>query len=143
MSPDRNDAAGPRRRLGLDVVRGQQFGDEVAVVVGDAAGQVAARQLLALALELGGHDDVDAVGLAAHLVVDPGQLLVELLGRERGRAEHAEAAGVGHRGDDVAAVAEGEEREVDAELSQIRLHEPVCAALRPATYGEVRAALQA
>ena len=62
------------------------------------------------------HDDVDAVGLAVDVLVDPVQLDLELLGREGERAEHAEAAGLAHRGDDVAAVAEGEDRELDAEL---------------------------
>ena len=32
------------------------------------------------------------------------------------RAEHAEAAGLAHRDDDVTAVGEGEDRELDAEL---------------------------
>ena len=44
------------------------------------------------------------------------QLDLELVGAERERAEHAVAAGLAHRGDDVAAVREGEERELDAEL---------------------------
>ena len=69
---------GPRRLLGLDVVCGQQVGDEAAVVLRDPAGELTTRQLLALALELGGHDEVDAVRLAADLVVDPRQLLVQL-----------------------------------------------------------------
>ena len=53
---------------------------------------------------------------AADVVVDPRQLLVQLLRGERRRTEHAEPAGVGHGGDDVAAVTEGEEREIDTEL---------------------------
>ena len=51
------------------------------------------------------HHDVDAVGPAVDVLVDPVQLELELLGRERERAEHAHAAGVGDRGDHVAAVA--------------------------------------
>ena len=43
------------------------------------------------------------------------QLDLELLGREADGAEHAEAAGAADRGDDVAAVGEGEDRELDAE----------------------------
>ena len=61
------------------------------------------------------HDDVDAVRLAVDVLVDPVELDLELLGRERERAEHAEPAGLAHRGDDVAAVAEGEDRELDPE----------------------------
>ena len=61
------------------------------------------------------HHDVDAVRLAVDVLVDPVELDLELLGRERERAEHAHPAGVGHRGDDVAAVAEGEDGQVDPE----------------------------
>ena len=67
------------------------------------------------ALVLGGHDDIDAVGLAVDVLVDPVELDLELLGREGERAEHAHAAGAAHRRDDVAAVAEREDRELDAE----------------------------
>ena len=49
------------------------------------------------------------------MVVDPVELDLELVGRERDGAEDAEPAGLGDRGDDVAAVAEGEDRELDAE----------------------------
>ncbi len=69
----------------------------------------------ALADVLHGHGEVDPVGLAVHVVVDPVELDLEPLGLEGEGAEHAEAAGVGHGGDDVAAVAEGEDRELDAE----------------------------
>jgi hypothetical protein len=63
--------AGPRRSLRLDVVRREQVGDETAVVRRDAPRQFARCQLLALALELRRHDEVDAVGLSADVLVDP------------------------------------------------------------------------
>ena len=66
--------------------------------------------------ELLGHREVDAVRLAVDVLVDPGELDLELVGAERERAEHPVAAGLADRGDDVAAVREGEERELDAEL---------------------------
>ena len=44
------------------------------------------------------------------------QLDLELLGAEPDGAEHAEAAGLAHGDDDVAAVGEGEDRELDAEV---------------------------
>ena len=50
------------------------------------------------------------------MLVDPVQLDLELLGREADGAEDAEAAGLADGGDDVAAVGEGEDRELDAEL---------------------------
>ena len=68
------------------------------------------------ALVLAGDHDVDAVGLVADVLVDPVELDLELLGREADGAEHAEAAGLADGGDDVAAVGEGEDRELDAEL---------------------------
>ena len=61
------------------------------------------------------HHDVDAVGLVAHVLVDPVELDLELVGREGERAEHAEAPGLAHRGHDVATVGEGEDRELDPE----------------------------
>ena len=54
--------------------------------------------------------------MVADVLVDPVQLDLELLGGEADGAEHAEAAGLAHRDDDVAAVGEGEDRELDAEL---------------------------
>src|SRR5215217_8820561 len=106
----------PRRLLRLDTVRRKHVCNKVAITLRDAAGQFRSRQLLALAFELGRHDEVDAVGLPADMVVDPRQLLVELLGRKRRRAQHAEPARVGHRRHDVAAMAKREEREIDTEL---------------------------
>ena len=97
-------------------MRDQQSGDEAPVVLRDPAGQLTAGQVLTLPLELGRHDEVDPVGLPADMVIDPRQFLVELLRSERGRAKHAESARIGDRGDDVAAVAEGEERKIDTEL---------------------------
>ncbi len=89
-------------------------GDEVAVPFGDGLGQPRAAVQRGR-VDLAGHEHVDAVRPAAHLLVDPGELGVELLGCVRDRAEHAEAARVGDRGHHVAAVAEGEQRELDAE----------------------------
>ena len=68
------------------------------------------------ALVLVRDDDVDAVGVVADVLVDPVQLDLELLRGEADRAEHAEAAGLAHGDDDVAAVGEREDRELDAEL---------------------------
>jgi hypothetical protein len=80
-------------------------------------------ELLALPLERLRDDHVDAVRPAAHLLVDPAQLDLELVGVEAHRAEHAEPAGVRDRGDDVAAVAEREQRELDPEqLGDARPH---------------------
>ena len=61
------------------------------------------------------HHGVDAVGLAVDVLVDPVELDLELLGAEADGAEHAEAAGLAHRGDDVAAVREREDRVLDPE----------------------------
>jgi hypothetical protein len=58
---------------------------------------------------------VDTVGLAVDLFVDPGQVDLEGARAVAGRAEDPEAAGVGDGRDDVPAVAEGEDRELDPE----------------------------
>ena len=62
------------------------------------------------------HDDVDAVRLPADVLVDPVELDLELIVRVGERAEHAEPARAADGRDDVAAVAEGEDRELDPEL---------------------------
>ncbi len=81
MSPAQRRRGHPRLIADVDVVGGEQFVDEAAEVFGgDAVGELTERQVLALALEFGGHDDVHAVRLALHLLVDPGELLVELIG---------------------------------------------------------------
>ena len=61
------------------------------------------------------HDHVDAVGLPAHVLVDPAEFDLELVRRKGERAEDAEAAGPADRRDDVATVAESEDGELDAE----------------------------
>src|SRR5215472_13063825 len=63
----------------------------------------------------GGDDDVDAIGPASHVVINPAKLNLELLGAEGQRAEHAHPAGTRDRRHHVAAVAEREQRHVDAE----------------------------
>jgi hypothetical protein len=50
------------------------------------------------------------------MVVDPRQLFVQPVRRERRRPKHPEPACVGDGGHHVSAVAEGEEREIDTEL---------------------------
>jgi hypothetical protein len=66
---------------------------------------------------------VQAVGLAVDVIVDPLQLLLDGLGRMCRGAEHAEPSGPAHGGDDVAAMAEGEQRKLDAQhLADRRLH---------------------
>ena len=118
---------------GRDVVLGQHLLDEVAILLRD--------HRLELALELHGvtvrppclfeqrgrHHEIDPVRAAVHVLVDPVELDLELLGREVQRAEHSHAAGLADRGHDVAAVAEGEDRELDAEaVANGRVHGPEC-----------------
>ena len=71
---------------------------------------------LAHSLVLAGDDDVDAVGMVADVLVDPVELDGQLLGAEAHRAEHAEPARPADSGDDVAAMGESEDRELDSEL---------------------------
>jgi len=63
----------------------------------------------------GGHHHVHPVRLSVDVLVDPGQLGLQLLGREVERAENAEPAGPAHRRHHVAAVAEGEDRHLEPE----------------------------
>ncbi len=79
-------------------------------------GQLLGGQVRVHALVLVRDHDVDAVGVVADVLVDPFQLDLELLGGEADRPQHAEATGLAHRDDDIAAVREREDRELDAEL---------------------------
>ena len=96
-------------RLAQDVLH------EVAMRLRDQLVQVFAR-LLGLRVVVGGDDHVHAVGPAVDMLVDPAQFGLELLRREGGSAQHAEAAGLGHFHHHVAAVREGEDRQLASEL---------------------------
>ena len=125
--------------LDRDVVIGQQLGDEVPVVRRNTIGQLRLGQVLALAFELGRHDDVHAVGLAVDVLIDPAQLLFELIRRECHPAEHTEPARIGDRGDHVTTVAEGEQWKVDAVLlTDLRFHEPIMRCRRRGLMAGVR-----
>ena len=103
------------RELG-HLVAAEDVVDELLVLGGDELADVVDRVAAVLvAGVLGRHDEVDAVGPVADLVLDPGEVDLELLGRVGHRAEHAEPAGLRDGGDDVAAVGEGEDRELDVE----------------------------
>ena len=103
---------------------------EAAVVVGDHGGELGLeldRVELAHALVLAGDDDVDAVGVSPHVLVEPVELDLELLGGEADGAEDAEAAGVGDGRHHVAAVGEGEDGELDAEaVADVGVHGVSC-----------------
>ena len=61
-------------------VLGEQLGHVIAVLVGNHRDDLFGRQVQSLALELLRTDDVDAVGLAGDVIVDPGQFVLEVLG---------------------------------------------------------------
>ncbi len=100
-----------------DAVALEDAVDEPLVLLGDHLAELGGVEAALLDADvLGRHQEVDAVGLAADVLVDPVELDLELLWRERDGAQHAEAPDLRHRGDDVAAVGEGEDGELDAEL---------------------------
>ena len=98
------------------VVAPQDVGDELAVGVGNQRSDVVERVAAAfVAGVLRRHDQVDTVRAVADLRLDPGQVDLELLGRMGDGAEDSETTRLGDGGDDVTAVAEGEDRELDVE----------------------------
>ena len=74
---------------------------------------------------LGGHDDVDAVGLAVGVLVHPAQDGLEVVGVvEPHAAQHTEPAGLADRGGDLLRWREDEDRIVDAEaVTQVGTHQ--------------------
>ena len=113
----RSVAVGSGRRR-VDAVLGQEGVEEPPVLLGDELGEGGGAEPVALLHtgQLLRDEDVNAVGLPADGVVDPPQLDLELLGGERRRPEDPEAPAPGDGGHDVAAVAEGEDGILDAEL---------------------------
>ena len=95
--------------VGIGIVRHvvavQEVVQERPVPGGDQVGHVRQLQPARLvACVPGRHDQVDSVRSVTDLVLDPGQVHLESLGRVGYGAEHAEATGPGNRGDDVATV---------------------------------------
>ena len=68
-----------------------------------------------LAIQAGRYQQVDAIGVAIDVVVEPAQLDIEGFRGVAGATEHTESAGVAHGGDHVATMAECEQRELDVE----------------------------
>ena len=111
-------------------VVGQDLAGEVEVFLRDHVSQhlrqFVGGQIRVHALVLVGDDDVDAVVVVADVLVDPVAFDLELLRGEAHRAEHTETSGLAHRDHHVAAVGEGEDRELDAELvAQGSMHGPL------------------
>ena len=78
---------------------------------------------LVLAEDLVRDEEIDAVGFTVDVRVDPGEFLLQALGGHAGRAEHPHPAGPRYRRDDIAAMAESEEREVEPEtVTQYGFH---------------------
>jgi len=107
-------------------VLGQDLVHEVPVLLGDHPLQGLGQALLVGEAHLpvgalDGDDDVDAVGLAVDMLVDPLQLQLQLVGRERQGAQDTHASRAADGGGHVSAMGEGEDRELDAE----HLAEPV------------------
>ena len=97
------------------VVAAQDVVDELDVSSRDKASDVVECVAAGIgACVLGRHDEVDAVGQIAHFGFDPGEVDFELLGRVSDRTEHTHASGSGDRGDNIAAMCERKDRNVDA-----------------------------
>ena len=138
--------AGGLHDRGVEVLRArrdagvvQDVPDEVAVLLRDHGGQRldAGRLPAALADVSLRHREVHAVRPAADVVVDPVELDREPLRLVGEGSQHAEPPGVGDCRDHVAAVAEGEDRELDPEPSQIgvRTDPPVTGVAPPDAVG--------
>ena len=99
----------------LDPVVDQQRVDVAPILGGDHVGELLAGQPLPLTDRLLGHDDVDAIRLAAHLGLNPIEFLLKLFRGECHGAEDAEAARIGDSRDHVPTVAERQQWNVDSE----------------------------
>ena len=101
---------------GWHVVASEQLVEPLAMLLGEQLAQLAPIEAtLVRARELLGHQKIDAERLPLDLLLDPLEVDVELLGAVGDRAEDATAPRVGDGGDDVAAMAEAEDRNVDSD----------------------------
>ena len=93
----------------------KKLAHEILVLRWDALRERAVRHaLLILDREVLRNKHVDAVRLAVDLIVDPFQLTFELIRRETCRSKYSETAGSADGGHHVPAVAESQQREIDA-----------------------------
>ena len=101
-----------------DAVASQEILDELAVAGRNHLLEAALDlRVAAVALERRGRDDyVDGVRQVADLFLDPRQLHIQLVGGTPESPEHSNAPGLGDRGHDVTAMAEGEDRKFGADL---------------------------
>ena len=96
----------PGHALGVeDVV------EKIAVGLRNQARRIVRRALGVLVIG-GRNDDVDAVGSAAHMVIDPAQFGFELFGADSRSAENTEATGLRDLDDHIAAMREREDRQL-------------------------------
>jgi len=106
--------------LDRDTVIGEDLLSEIQMLLrhhlAQRLGQFFGRQMRVHALVLVRDHDVHAVRVVADVVIDPLELDLQLLGREADSPQHAETTGLAHRDDDIAAVREREDRELDAEF---------------------------
>jgi SAM-dependent methyltransferase len=107
-------------RPGGLLVLGHEPADEGPVLLGDVLAQLGLELLGgqvvdAHALVLGRDDQVDPVGPVTDVLVQPGQLGLQLVGLEADRPQDSQTSGVGHGRGHVAAVGESEDRELDPE----------------------------
>src|SRR5205807_8845538 len=109
----------PTRRssdLRRHVVAAQEIVDPRPVLLWHEAAQLAAIEPSLLgAGELLGYEQVDPVGLALYLLLDPTEVDIELLGTVGDGAEHAAPAGIADRGDHVTTMTEAEDGDVDTD----------------------------
>ena len=107
---------GPLLLLHRDPVAHQQVVEERAVLLGkQVTGLLGVDPTRVGADILGGQQQIDPERLATGLLLDPGPLVVQPLRAVRDGAGDSEAARVGHRGHDIAAVTESADREFNAE----------------------------
>ena len=95
----------------VDIRLGQQFGGEIPMLLRHADRQLLPCDVLLTACRhVLRHQHVNAVRLAADMLIDPFQFLLHRFGRVRGRPEHAETACAADGSNNVAAMAEGKQR---------------------------------
>ena len=100
--------------INIEPMACQQIANIGPVFWRDARFELRRRRRLTFGDNLVGNKQIDTIGLAVHMFVDPVEFNFQAFRCMADRPQHAKAAGVGYRRDDIPAVGEGEQWKFNA-----------------------------
>ncbi len=86
----------------------ENAGNKITMAQGKGLDQIDTVAFLTFALKPVGHNQINAIGLAPAMIVDPGEFFAQLLGRITDRTKHSHTPRTGYGSDHVPAMAKGQ-----------------------------------